>query len=180
MWEAILKRYWQVASFKDSPANTPYSLPLLVFVAFLFFMLIILQWFMADMKQQFEITSSIAAGGSLIIVYVIFTFLLLKVNGKVNRLVQTLTSLLACHFIVHIFALPLLIVAPALAGATLGHSIALLLGFIYLILTLILTVWQFLVTAHVYKYALDVDNLTSVLASFGLLACNILTVSFWR
>ncbi|ASQ45422.1 hypothetical protein [Legionella clemsonensis] len=180
MWKAVLQCYWQVATFKESPANTPYSVPLLVFVAFLFFILIVLQWYMADIKQQFEITSSIAAGLSLIIVYFIFTFLLLKLNDKVNRLIQSLTSLLASHFIVHVFALPLLIVAPALAAAKVSHGLALLLGLIYLILTLILTVWQFLVTVHVYKLALEVDNLTAVLASFGLLACNILTVSFWR
>lgn len=180
MWEAILKRYWQVATFKESPANTPYSVSLLVFVAFLFSTLIVLQWYMADIKQQFEIASSVAAGICLIIVYCIYTFLLLKVNNKANRLVQSLSSLLASHLIVHVFALPLLIVAPALAAAKMSHGLALLLGLIYLILTLILTVWQFLVTVHVYKLALEVDSLAAVLASFGLLACNILIVSFWR
>ncbi|OCH98858.1 hypothetical protein A8135_08830 [Legionella jamestowniensis] len=180
MWEAILKRYWLVATFKESPANTPYSVPLLVFIAFLFSTLIILQWYMADIKQQFELLSAIAAGVCLILVYFIFTFVLLKVNDKVSRLIQSLTSLLASHLIVHIFALPLLIVAPALAAAKVSHGLALILGLIYLVLTLVLTVWQFLVTVHVYKLTLEVDNLTAVLASFGLLACNILTVSFWR
>lgn len=146
----------------------------------LIFFLIVLQWFMADVKQQFEMTSSIAAGMGLITAYFIFTFVLLKANRKANRMVQTITSLIACHFVVHLFAVPLLLVAPALATVNMSHGFALLLGIIYLILTLILTVWQFLVTAHVYKHALEVDNLTSILASFGLLACNILTVSFWR
>lgn len=180
MLGVIVRCYWQVATFKETPASTPYSVPLLVFVAFSFLMLLELQWFMADIKQQFEISLTIAMGITLIIAYALFTFLLLKINHKVNRVVQTLASLLACHFIVHIFAIPLLLVAPALSEADMNHGFAILLGIIYLILTLILTVWQFLVTAHVYKYALEVDNLAAFLASFGLLACNILTVSFWR
>ncbi|WED43798.1 hypothetical protein [Legionella cardiaca] len=180
MWEVIFKRYWQVSTFRESPANTPYSMPLLVVVAFLFFILILLQWFMADIKQQFTISNSIAAGISLIVAYFIFTFILLKLNHKTNRAVQALTSLLASHFIVHLFAIPLLLVAPALAEANMGNGLALLLGVIYLVLTLILTVWQFLITVHIYKYTLEVDYLTAILASFGLLAFNILTVSFWR
>ena len=60
-----------------------------------------------------------------------------------------------------------------------GLLFVLFFGILYLILTLVLTVWKFLITAHIYKHALEVDNLASILASVGLLACNILTVSFW-
>ncbi|MDI9817662.1 MULTISPECIES: hypothetical protein [unclassified Legionella] len=180
MWEALFKRYWLVSTFKESPANTPYSLLLLATVAFLFFILIIWQWFMADMKRQFDLLYSIAAAASLLAAYCLYTFLLLKLNKKKHRIVQTLTSLWASHFIIHLFALPLLLMAPILANANLGSGLILLAGIIYLILTLVLTVWQFLITAYIYRYALDVDYLTSILVSFGLLACNILTVSFWQ
>ncbi|KTD16462.1 hypothetical protein [Legionella jordanis] len=180
MWVSIFKSYWNVATFKDSPANTPYSKILLAIVCFLFFLLIIWQWFMSDMQEHFEMLVAMLAGISLIIAYSLYTFLLLKFNGKAMRLIQTLTALLASHFVIHVFAIPLLLIAPALTAASLNHSLALGLATIYLFVTLTLTLWQFLVTAHIYKYALEIDNLTAILASVGLLACNILTVSFWR
>ncbi|KTD24762.1 Uncharacterised protein [Legionella lansingensis] len=180
MWDILLKRYWQVSTFRESPANTPYSIPLLVIVALLFFLLMVWQWFMVDIKGQFKLATSVATGISLIGTYFIFTFLILKMNRKANRVVKTLTSLLASHLIVHLFAIPLLLVTPILASANVTNTAALLLAIIYLLLTLVLTAWQFLVTAHIYKHALETDTLTSVLASFGLLACNVLIVSFWR
>jgi len=37
-----------------------------------------------------------------------------------------------------------------------------------------------MVTVHIYKHALSIDYFPAVLASIGLLAFNILIVSFWR
>lgn len=178
MWEILFKRYWRVCIFKETPANTPHSQFLLALIAFLFLSLIILQWFSTDVQQEFKLTTSILAGLSLLFSYFIYTFVLLKVYRKANRFTQTLTALLVCHLIVHIFAMPLLLMTP-IFGSKINQTLVLLFGILYLILTLVLTVWQFLVTAHIYKYALEVDTLASILASFGLLACNILTVSFW-
>lgn len=180
MWEALFKRYWQVALLKESPENTPYSLLLLMIASFLFFSLIILQWQFADLKQAFNIATSILAAISLLLSYFVFTYLLLKINRKANRVLQTLTSLLICHSIIHFFAFPLLIATPMFSNGGINQALLLLISIVYLILTLVLTGWQFLVTIHIYRRALESDNLTAVLASFGLLACNILTVSFWQ
>ena len=51
---------------------------------------------------------------------------------------------------------------------------------IYLFVTLGLSIWQFIVTAHIYKFALNTTPIQSVLAAFGLVAVNVLTLSFWR
>jgi len=56
----------------------------------------------------------------------------------------------------------------------------LVIGVFYLFITLGLSVWQLVVTAHIYKYALNTTSIQSVLAAFGLIAVNVLTVSFWR
>ncbi|HHF7345897.1 TPA: hypothetical protein ACPSKE_002235 [Legionella feeleii] len=178
MWDMLFKRYWRVCIFKETPANTPYSHFLLGLVSFLFLALIILQWYITDVQKEFKLITSIFAGLSLLCSYFIYTFVLLKVYRKTNRFAQTLTALLVSHLIVHIFAMPLLLVAP-IFNSTINPTFVLFFGILYLILTLVLTVWQFLITAHIYKHALEVDNLASILASVGLLACNILTVSFW-
>ena len=134
----------------------------------------------ADVENLFALNTSLLAGGALLASYGIYTFALLKAFRVPHRTVQTLTCLLAGHTIVHLFALPLLLVTPWLANANIVQPEALLVGVIYLILTFILTVWQFMVTIHIYKHALGIEYFPAVLASFGLIACNILIVSFWR
>ncbi|ARG99750.1 hypothetical protein [Legionella micdadei] len=180
MWEALFKCYWQVAILKKSPENTPYSPFLLGLIAVLFFLLIILQWYLADFKQAFNPFISILAGLSLLCSYFGYTYAILKIYRKTNRSLQTLTALLFCHAIVHFFAFPLLIMTPLLISGDMSQVLGLFLGIVYLVITLLLTIWQFLVTIHIYKQALEVDYVGGVLASFGLLACNILTVSFWQ
>ncbi|CDZ78608.1 hypothetical protein BN59_02918 [Legionella massiliensis] len=180
MWETLLKRYWMVALLKESPENTPYSPFLMVMVAFLFFILILFQWYLADLRQQFNLAISILAALTLLCSYFVYTFVILKIYRKAGRALQTLTSLLASHLIVHFFAFPLLLATPLLINSDLNQGILLFIGIVYLVLTLILTFWQFMVTIHIYKQALELDYLSAILASFGLLACNILTVSFWQ
>ena len=180
MWAVLIKRYWQVSIFKETPANTPYSWLLLGLTALFFYLLIVLQWMIADVEQLFILSTSLLAGGTLLASYGLYTGALLLAFRVSGRFVQTLTCLLAGHTIVHLFAFPLLLVTPWLAETTIIQPLALLVGVIYLILTLMLTVWQFMVTVHIYKHALAINYLPAVLASFGLLASNILIVSFWR
>ncbi|KTD25961.1 MULTISPECIES: hypothetical protein [Legionella] len=180
MWEALFKCYWEVAILKKSPENTPYSPFLLSIASFLFFLLILLQWYLADLKQVFNPAISILAALTLLCSYFAYTYILLKIYHKTNRTLQTLTALLVCHMIVHFFAFPLLFMTPFLIKGDINQGVVLFLGVLYLILTFLLTIWQFLVTIHIYKRALEVDYVGAALASFGLLACNILTVSFWQ
>ena len=180
MWETLIKRYWLVALLKESPENTPYSPLLMVMISFLFFILILLQWYMADIRQRFNLAISILAALTLLYSYFVYTFAVLKIYRKAHRILQTLTSLLAGHMIVHLFAFPLLLATPLLVSSDVNQGILLFIAIVYLLLTLILTFWQFMVTIHIYKQALELDYLSAILASFGLLACNILTVSIWQ
>jgi hypothetical protein len=180
MWETLFKPYWLVATLKESPANTPHSPVLMAMASFLFLILLILQWYLADLRQTFSLAISIMAVLTLLGSYIAYTFVLLKIYRKANRALQTLTTLLACHIIIHLFAFPIVAITPMLAKADMKQLVFLLIAILYFVTTLVLTVWQFVVVVHIYKQALEMDNLGAVLASFGLLACNILTVSFWQ
>ena len=179
MWASLIKRYWDVTLFKETPENTPYSFFLLGLFAFIYYLLVVMQWAIADIEKYFTPTTSLLAGASLILSYGLYTLILLSAFHVSNRLVQTLTCLLAGHTLVHLIAFPMLLVAPWLAEAKLPQSLAVLVGVVYLVLTLMLTIWQFMVSVHIYKHALAINYLPAVLASFGLLASNILVVSFW-
>lgn len=180
MWLALIKRYWQLSTFKVTPADTPYSRLLLGLVAIIFAALIIFQWTLSDTEQQFSALGSLLAGVALLISYFVYTYALLAAFRLSNRAVQTLTCLFTSHTIVHLFAFPLLLIAPLLGDTEISPPLALFVGVVYLVLTLILTIWQFLVTTYIYKQALSITNLPALLAGFGLLASNILIVSFWR
>jgi fumarate reductase subunit D len=180
MWELLLKRYWLVTTLKEGPENTPYSPFIMGIVSLLFFFLIVVQWHLADLKHVLTISTSILAAITLLISYFSYSYVLLKLNKRETRSLQTVTTLFACHMIIHFFAFPLLFTAPILAQATLSPSAILFIGVVYLLLTIVLTFWQFMVTIHIYKHALEVETLAAALATFGLFACNILIVSFWQ
>lgn len=180
MWAALVKQYWQVSVFKESPANTPYSLLLLIGIAIFFLVLIALQWLVTDVKNQLTFPHALGASISLSVSYMVYTFILLSLFHVANRTVQTLSCLLAGHLIVHVIAFPLLLIIPVIAVNNIPQPFGLLFGIVYLILTLILTVWQFMLTAYIYKQALVIEYLPAILASLGLLATNILIISLWR
>ncbi len=179
MWDVILKRYWQVSLFRETPANTPYSPLLLVAIAVCFLVLITTQWIIADVKNEVTLARALFEGTALVLSYVIYTYLLLSIFKKNNRLVQTLSCLFAGHAIVHLCASPLLFAMPILAAEKTNPSLGLVFAVVYLILTLLLTVWQFMLTAYIYKHALEIEYLPAVFASLGLLAANILIISIW-
>lgn len=181
MWMALLKRYWQVTLFKETPANTPYSLFLLSIISTLFYLIIILQWALAAGDKEFTLTASLFISAlALLLSYVIYTGFLLLIFHQSSRFVQSLSCILAGHTIVHVWAFPLLLITPGLVAMSVTPSLGIVIGTIYLIITLVLTIWQFMVTVHVYKHALDINYFSALLASLGLLACNILMVSLWR
>jgi hypothetical protein len=179
MWIALFKRYWQVTIFKDTPANTPYSLLLLGVTAVLYYLMIILQWSIAADNKDITLTGSLFAGIALLLSYVIYTGVLLLVSHRAARFVQSLTCILAGHAIVHVLAFPLLLMTPLFLEAAANQSLGLLIGVIYLAFTLVLTVWQFMVTVHIFKHTLNVNYLAALFASLGLLASNVLIVSLW-
>ncbi|WP_028388382.1 hypothetical protein [Legionella fairfieldensis] len=181
MWETLFKRYWQVAILKESPGNTPSSSFLLFIVSFLFVSLIVLQSVISEPERQdLNFLRAILAVLTLLCSYFVYTYILLKIYHKAGRTLQALTTLIFSHLLIHFFAFPLLLVTPMLINNQLNQGLALVTAIIYLIFTLLLIAWQFLVTVHIYKHTLESDSLTAVLASFGLLACNILTVSLWQ
>ncbi len=176
----LFSYYWNICLFKDSPENTPYSLILLFIGLVLFTSIMSVQWSFSDFDFSNDLLLVFIAGLSLALSFIIYTAMILFLKGLKVRIVQTSTSLLFVHSIIHLLAMPLFIVDPYLTHVNLKNPIFLLIGVLYLFVTLGLSIWQFIVTAHVYKFALNTTPTQSVLAAFGLVAVNVLTLSFWR
>lgn len=180
MWFALIKRYWRVSIFKETPDETPYSWFLLIMITLFYYALVMMQWMIAEVGQASPPRGSFLAVMLLILSYALYTYALLVVFRLKSRVIQTLSCLYAGHAIVHLFALPLLLSSFGITSAGLSEPVLRFVSIIYLVATLMLTVWQFMVSVHIYKHALGIDYLAAILASFGLLATNILTISFWR
>ncbi len=180
MWLALIKQYWNVSVFKQEPSTTPYSPLLLGIVCLVFFVLIVCQWLLSDINHQLTWGMALLIAGSLLMSYAVYTWMLLLMLRLQARFVQTLSCLLAGHTLVHVVAFPLLLMMPLLLGVESAALLGSFVGIVYLVLTLVLAIWQFMVSAYVYKHALGTPYFSAVLASFGLLAFNILIVSFWR
>jgi hypothetical protein len=179
MWLSLIKLYWQIAVFKQSPSATPHS-PLLLGITGIFFCgLIACQWLISDMDERMTVSLAFLVAGALGVSYFLYTSVLLQLFHRSNRTLQTVTSLFATHAIIHLFTMPLLILTPLMIESGTIQVLAPFVGVLYLALTLFLTIWQLTVTAYLYKHALSIDAIPAFLASLGLLACNILIVSFW-
>lgn len=179
MWLALIKHYWNVSLLREKPENTPYSPLLSCIVGFIFLVLIVVQWMTTDVNQKLEFGSALLIAGSLILSYILYTWVLLVLFRLKSRVLQTLTCLFATHTIVHLAAFPLLLIMPLLLGVQATSIINSFIGIVYLVFTLMLAIWQFMVSAYIYKQALTVSWFPATLASLGLLACNILTISLW-
>lgn len=177
MIHLILDRYWDICLLKESPENTPYSIIRIFLSGVLLALIMVIEWNFSYFTASLDIGANLLVAISLILSYVIYTYIILFLRGLTPRLVQTVTALFYSSVIIHILVAPLLFLAPYLSQSHLKNPLLLFLGVLYLFLSIGLSVWQFVITAHIYKYALNTTPIQSVLAAFGLIAVNILTVS---
>lgn len=180
MIKQLLIYYWQLSLFREKPDNTPYSQVLMGLSAIILGVIMIIQWNFSDFDFSDDLLKTSLTAASLILSYIAYTYMALFLRGLGSRWIQTVTCLFSTHIIIHVLASPLIIIAPYLNQTSLKNPLLLFVGVVYLFLTLGLSVWQFVITAHIYKYALNTSAIQSVLAAFGLIAANILIVSFWR
>lgn len=180
MIKQLVSYFWQLSVLNEKPENSPYSPALMILSGVLLSIVMIMQWNFSDLDISGDIGIVLLTALSLTLSFIIYTYALLYFRGFKTRLVQTVTCLFFAHIIIHVLAFPLFALDPYLSHANLKKPLLLFIGVIYLFITLGLSIWQFVITAHIYKYALNTTAVQSVLAAFGLVAVNILTVSFWR
>ena len=172
--------YWEICLLQDSPENTTYSRLRLVLSGILLLLIMIVQWNFIYYDFADDLPNTALTALCLIVSYAVYTYAVLLVRALTPRFVQTLTSLFCTHIIIRLFLSPLLLLSPYLAQNHIKNPVYLFFGILYLVLNLSLLVWQFVITAHIYKYALNTTDIQSVLAAFGLFAVNVLTVSLMR
>ncbi len=177
MINLVFDRYWDICLLKESPENTPYSIIRTFLSGIILALIMVTEWNFSSITASNDLGANLLIAVCLILSCVVYTYIILFLKGFISRLIQTVTALFYTNMIIHILVAPLLLIAPYLSQSHLKNPFLLLIGVIYLFLSIGLSVWQFVITAHIYKYALSTTAIQSVLAAFGLIAVNILTVS---
>ena len=177
MLNLVIDNYWDICLLKESPENTPYSITRVFLSGIVLALIMVIEWDYSYFTSSADMGTNLFVATSLILSYVIYTYIVLFLRGHTPRLVQTVTTLYCTSIIIHIMIAPLLLISPYLSQIHLKNPLLLFLGVLYLFLSIGISVWQFVITAHIYKHALNTTPIQSVLVAFGLIAVNILTVS---
>jgi hypothetical protein len=177
MLNLIFDRYWDICCLRASPENTPYSITHMVLSGVLLILLILIEWNVSYFHSSEDIVNNALTSICVVLAHAVYSYLILYFKGLAARWVQTITTLYYVNIIIHVLVIPLLLFAPYLSLIHVTNPLLLFIGILYLFLSLGLSVWQFVITANVYKFALNISPIQSVLAAFGLIAVNILTVS---
>lgn len=170
--------YWPICLLKNSPENTPYSQFSLGLSAVLLMLIMVLKWHYYGLFDSGLVC--LGAAFSVICSFALYTYLILRLKNVSNRFNKSLTTIFFTYFIIHFIALPLMLLDLVMPFVQNHQGSYLLIALFYLLITLGLSVWKLVVTAFIYKNALNASPIQAVLAAFGLVAANILTVSFWR
>ncbi len=176
---SIATLYWRITLCKESPENTPHSRVLCTLSVLIFMLVITVQWCIFGVDFSNDLLWIALASCSLALSFIFYTLLVLSVKNLKTRFLQTVTSLLMAHSYVHLLGMPLFVLDPYFLHLKEQNSFSLLLALCYLCVTLGLSVWQFVLTTHIYKKALNSTTVQAMLIAFGLIAMNILTLSFW-
>ena len=185
MLKTLFSSYWEVCLLRRSPADTPYSWLLLGTFSVFYFLLMQLQWHYQALPAEYTVKDPVLSGALLMIANFIYLGALFALLSKSNRFVQTTTSIMAVHTIMHILLMPLilimshLIVFPSSANVEVYEQSAgnLFLMIIMGVVSLVITIWQLVVIIYIFRKSIEADQFKAVMAMFGLLAFSNLFAS---
>lgn len=179
LFKRTIQPYWHLVLLKNNPEDTSYS-PALCTLGLLSLVLVLTgQWRFSNFDFSNDLLLVFCVALSLVFSIMVYTGVLLFLRGLKARWIQTLSSLSYTQSIIHLLSMPLLLLEPYVSALEMRNSWSLFIGIAYLLLVFLLSLWQFVVTSHIYKHALGATSIQGVLAAFGLMAANILTLSFW-
>lgn len=160
----ILLRYFDLCLFKINPADVPASVRLLQ-ITLLFYFVVGVALSQIDLAWEMSLFSSFADTLFMFLA----TSLLLKFRGFQARFVQTLTALAGTGALFGLVSLPFILWFNQVPEAEQANSYALF--FLAAIMF-----WSLMVTAHIFRYALEIKVGTSAVLTVIYTALSLLTL----
>ena len=158
----IVLRFIDICRFKATPADLPASQLLLQLSVISYFILGILMGRLSD-----DWNVSLATSLSDLVLMIFVTSLLLKMRGLQARTQQTITAMAGAGSCLAIVGMPIVAWFYQTAEQEQMNGVALL-------FMVMLMFWSLMVTAHIFRYALDIKSSTAAMLTVAYTVLSIL------
>jgi hypothetical protein len=149
--------FFDICRLIKRPQDIPASKNLLTLCLMLYGVLSIQ---LAALSQPLD--KAIMAGGLEVILIMLFSFVLLQINGKSVRWVQTVTALSGTGIIISIIALPLYLFIGIGSDSTVNSGGVQVFGLLFLAT---LACWNIAIMGHILRHALDINMFLAIVLS---------------
>lgn len=160
---ALFRVIWQIALLRRGPQVLPASSALLYLVLAIHWLTGVVLGLTA---LQLDLALLLSLAGTLMMVALVHGLLL--VHGQQSRVTQTLTALAGSEILLTLFSIPLM------AWSDMGGS----LQEIARVLSFLLFGWKIAITAHIFRYALEVTIGIGFLFAVGYIFVSLSLGSF--
>lgn len=165
----IVRLCWDLCLLRKGPQDFPYSIVLFVFVllinALISFLLLV--W-------QYTLRNSLLQIALMLLLTTAFTQVVLRLKNKETRFIQTTTALFASSTVISLLAFPLWLFQFYFLKDAEQNLLNALLGLIFLAVFIGLNIWVLIVTAHIFKSALEIPFFAGLLVTFGFVGIHVL------
>lgn len=158
----IILRFIDICRFKATPANIPASQFLLQTSVIIYFILGIMMGRLSD-----DWSVSLATSVSDLFVMIIVTSLLLKMRGFQARTQQTITAMAGTGSCLAIVGMPIVAWFYHSTEQEQMNGVALL-------FMVALMFWSLMVTAHIFRYALEIKSSTAAMLTVAYTVLSII------
>lgn len=151
-----LQKFLALLLLKTAPQDFPYSVALLIQLAviYVFSGIIVLQ-------TTLQPDGMLAGLVLSLLVQTVFSYLVLQALNKSARFVQTVSALIGVSALFNVMSWPILAV---LADENAVESMQSMMSLLFLLLTS----WELLVKAHIFRHALEMKLFGALVLSFSL------------
>lgn len=149
----LLQRFFQICLFRSGPADVPSSDGFLKIVCLIYFAVGVL---VSRVDHNWPLSLAGSAADTLLLLCVCWGLLYFK--GMTSRFIQTATAMAGTGSIMGIIGLPIFWLFRQVEPHGQLTSIVLL-------FVLILIIWSLFVTAHIFRYALEIRPGTAALVT---------------
>lgn len=160
----LIQRFIEICLFKAGPQDLPTSHWLMKACLLFYFMVGVT---VNRVEYNWEVSSLTSLTDMLVMVFV--TLLLLKLRNLLNRYQQTITAMAATGSLIGLVGIPILWFAQTL------DEQSQFVGFAMMLLVMVLF-WSMMITAHIFRSALEIKPVTSVMITVVYTIINILAV----
>lgn len=171
---ALITLLWDICRLRKGPEDMPYS-PMLL--GWLVGISVLLGWYQFSYRAEFAVALWHAI--LMLSASMMFTALILYVKGHLSRLVQTLTAIIGVNVLMNIIVMPLVLLQPFLVVTepvkTFNFTLFLIL--VVVMIQLFLNVWLIIITAHIFRRALDTNFATGALVAIAMLGLDIILIT---